>query len=169
MKKIMVVIIVVTIFIFLIFNYKDRKQKEKPTRWSEIGLYFYDKDAQYFVRVPKKVLKENNTPEFALQELIKGPQSKLYIPVVPKNAKVRNFYIQSDIAIVDFDKALLSYGGGATYEIGIIGGIVLTLTDFKEIKCVQFLIESEKKEYLPEGIEILKPICRKDVEKLIKK
>lgn len=172
MKRIIVLIVIISFVVVLVIRHRiinkyTKEQEEK--KWAEIGLYFYDKDAQWFVRVPRKVLQKNNTPYFALQELIRGPHSKSHIPVIPKNVKVKKFYVQSDIAIVDFDKNLLNYGGGATQEIGIIGGVVLTLTDFKEIKCVQFLIDGNKHKYLPEGIEILKPVCRKEFEKLVKK
>lgn len=167
MKKIFLVILSILLIVFLVVVHKQRKKMEEA-KYTEIGLYFYDENAQYFVRTTKRVFRGNNLPQVALQELIKGPSQKNLAPVISKNVKIKNFYVQFETALVDFDKNLLDYGGGTTAEMGIIGGVVLTLTDFEEIKCVQFLIEGKRIEYLPEGIEILKPICRKDVEKLVK-
>ncbi len=167
MKKVFLVILCLSLIVFLVVVHKQKKKMEEA-KYTEIGLYFYDKNAQHFVRTTGKVLKGDNLPQTALQELIKGPSQKNLTPVISKQVKIKNFYVQFETAVVDFDKNLLDYGGGATAEMGIIGGVVLTLTDFKEIKCVQFLIEGKRQEYLPEGIEILKPICRKDVEKLVK-
>jgi germination protein M len=157
LKKIVYILIFLFIAFFLILILRPKN----------VTLYFYCKDSEYLVPTSIKVKGFLNLPEFAIKELLKGPKKEGKLrPTFPKDVKLINLKIKNKTAFVNFNNKLKDYGGSAT-EIGIVGSVVLTLTEFKNIKKVQFLIEGKKIKYLPQGTEIYKPIERKEWEKYI--
>lgn len=165
MKKIIFLIILIFLGISSFFIFRKIYLREVPVK-----LYFYSEDSRYLVAYPVKVKAGKNLPLNILNSLIKGPEKNSnLVPTLPKNLKILSLKIKDKIAYVNFSKDLISYGGGATYEIGVVSSIVLTLTELKDIEGVQFLIEGEKIKYLPEGTEIFSPLKRKIFEKYIKK
>lgn len=133
-------------------------------------MYFYSEDSQYLVPYNTEVRVGRNLPYNVMHLLIKGPaKNSSLLPTIPSNTKILSLKIKDKTAYVDFSKELLSYGGGATYEISIVSSVVLTLTELKDIEKVQFLIEGEKIKYMPEGTEIFSPLKRNNFEKYIKR
>ena len=165
MKKIRFLFVSFVIIIFLIIYAIYILRVGKETR---VNLYFYDKDAENLVKVSRKIKDTRNIPKSAVEELIRGPQEIGLSPVFRKDVRLKDFFIKDNIAYLDFDKNLLNYGGGTTQELGIVGSLVLTITEFNYISKVQILIEGKKIKYLPEGTEIKEPLERKDWEHLTK-
>ncbi len=125
---------------------------------SSAKIFFSDSNAMYLVPVTMTV-NSKNPPLSALERLIKGPPGESgLLPTVWKGTRVKNFNITDGVATVDFNAQVLGYGGGSTAETALLNSVLFTLTQFPEIKSVQFLIEGKKMEYLPEGTDISSPL-----------
>lgn len=149
-------------FYFLVLNMYFKK--------TTVKLYFYSANSQYLVPYSVEIRAGKNLPCNILQALIKGPaKNSNLLPIFPKDVKILSLKVKDKTAYVNFSEEILSYGGGTTYEIGIVSSVVLTLTELKNIENVQFLIEGEKIKYLPEGTEIFSPLKRNNFEKYIKR
>lgn len=123
-----------------------------------VKVYFSDANAMYLVPVTVNV-PDDNLPLAALKELVKGPADKSgLMNTLWSGTRINNLTVQDGIASVDFSSEVLGYGGGATAETMLINSVVLTLTEFEDIDAVQFLINGEKIEFLPEGSDISSPI-----------
>lgn len=95
----------------------------------------------------------------AYSELIKGPSRKAgLIPTIPPETKLRSVSLSGDLLTVDFSRELLSYRGGASYEINLLNSILTTAAFIPNVRRVQILIDGAKREYLPEGLPIGEPL-----------
>jgi len=174
-KKVLTVLLLIAVGMTAILYYKVKTKRSKTPQpkkvisTSLVTLYFYALDGEHFVAVKRSILKTDNLPQAAMEELLKGPAkgSGLY-PVFWEGTKVREVRVKDGIAYVDFSKELTAYGGGSFVEQGIIGSTILTLTSFPQIERVQFLKEGKRFKYFPEGTEVDKPLGREGWENKIK-
>ncbi|HHT62548.1 MAG: GerMN domain-containing protein [Bacillota bacterium] len=121
-------------------------------------VYFADANAMYLVPITVEV-NEKNPPLAALKKLVAGPPEKSgLISTVWEGTGVNSLEVVDGLATVDFNAETLGYGGGSTAETMLVNSVVLTLTQFPEIKGVQFLIDGEKIEYFPEGTDVSNPL-----------
>ena len=68
---------------------------------------------------------------------------------MPKDTQVLSVKVNNNIATVDFNKAFkTNFTGGSTGELMLIGSIVNSLTEFKDIKAVRFTVEGKVLEAL---------------------
>ncbi len=130
-------------------------------------VYFYDKSMSRLVAqailVENAGLTTDARVRLSAEKLLSGPSK--HSPLVstfPEDVKVKEIKVQGDTVTVDFNKNFLK-PYGATMEIGMVGSLVLTLTDIPGIKKVQILCEGKKVPYLPEGMEIGNTLTRGDV------
>ena len=85
------------------------------------------------------------------------------MPIIPKRAKLNGVKVEGKTAKVDFSKELVkNFVGGSTGEEMLLGSIVNTLTEFAEIKNVEFFIDGKKVETISGHSDLTKPIGRMD-------
>lgn len=131
-----------------------------------VQVYFYDESASYLIPVTVPLpygASQEDLPRAALLALLSGPpKNSGLIRTVWPGTRLLNFSIDKGLATVDLSKEVTGYGGGSTAETSLVNSLLFTLTQFNEINRVQLLIEGEKREYLPEGTIINKPLRRPD-------
>jgi len=171
-------IVLLVVFIALIISvyYMFRKIPEgikKPpiaggsealSRFNCLPVYFYDRTAQYFVPVHFPIANTKSLPDRVqkiVEKLISGPPPASGLQsVMPDGTKLNSVRIEGDLAFVDLNSAVTSYGGGGAWERGIVQSLLLSITELPKIDRVQILIDGKEKEYLPEGTPINKPLER---------
>lgn len=132
---------------------------------STIKVYFL-KDEK-LIAVNRQIV-ENSSLLTAAKALTAGPttdeKSKGIFTEIPAQAKILNISRQSDMAVVDFNSALESYGGGATRVQALIGQIVYSFTELPGISKVKITVEGADEVILGgEGFVIDKPLSRDDL------
>ena len=118
---------------------EDKPDTQKQTQ-TEITVYFPDANAEKLIAVKRQIPANDNKYVNAINELITGPANDSEgFTIMPKGTKVLSVNVNNNIATVDFSKEFQNnFTGGSTGEIMLVGSIVDTLTDFKEIKSVRF-------------------------------
>ncbi|HHY83358.1 MAG TPA: GerMN domain-containing protein [Clostridiales bacterium] len=124
----------------------------KPVKM-EIKLYFADREAvssgkpgQYGFVTPtvRKVPATSGILKYTISELIKGPlpEEEGLDPVIPATVKINKVIIKDKVAVIDFNKALLTDHPGGT-----LGGtitrhaIVFTASQFDSVDGVMVTVE----------------------------
>ncbi len=122
-----------------------------------VTVWFANESASYLV--PVTVAATEKTPEAAVKALLAGPpaESKLS-PSFGQGVQLLDLSVDYGVATVDFNEALLDYGGGSTQELILLHSLQATLGEFDGIREIQLLVEDAKLDYLPEGSSILSPI-----------
>lgn len=115
--------------------------------------------------LPEKITMQDNgksLPENALTALVSTkPQDAKMDDVVPIGTKVLSLKIAKDgTAYADFSKELAKKGQGSYGEMMLCYAITNTLTEFKEIKRVQILVEGKKVVTLSGHMDIEDPLTR---------
>jgi hypothetical protein len=103
----------------------------------------------------------SNRAKQILEKVLKGPESAVLMPAVPKDTKLQEVFISSDgVAIVDFSNALsANHPGGIENEQATIYSIVDSLTyNLPEIRQVKILIGGAEKETLAGHCLLLLPL-----------
>ena len=99
-----------------------------------------------------------------LEALIKGPsaaeEKQGLISLIPKNVKLQNAAVRGNTAYISFSEDFLFNTYGAEGYAGQRRQIVLTATEFSNVKDVQILIDGEKVNYLGENVWIGSPVSR---------
>jgi spore germination protein GerM len=133
-----------------------------------VTLYFATKDASALVAEKREVAKNNHPARTALEELIAGPKNTELTKVVPSSVQVKDIRIKDHVAYVDFSESFVKeHWGGSAGEILTISAVINTLTEFSEIKRVQFLVEGKVLETLKGHLDTSDPLPRN--EAIIKK
>ncbi len=115
--------------------------------------------------LPETITMKDNgksLPENALIALVTTkPQDAKMDDVVPIGTKVLSLKIDKDgTAYADFSKELAKKGQGSYGEMMLCYAITNTLTEFKEIKRVQILVEGKKVITLSGHMDIEDPLTR---------
>lgn len=135
---------------------KAKKDYPKPS--TELRLYFPDAQAQYLVLESRKVSTQADPEEEAIEQLIKGPQSKDLRGSLPGGTKLVGLEISGDTAYVDFSKDLVkNHPGGSAGETMTIYSVVNTLAQFAGITKVKFLVEGKTVETLAGHYDLSRP------------
>ena len=113
----------------------------------------------------KRDLPASNSPLLdTLESLIKGPsateEKQGLISLIPKNAKIQNAIVRGSTAYISFNEDFLFNTYGVEGYAGQRRQIVLTATEFSNVKDVQILIDGKRVDYLGEGIWIGSPVSR---------
>lgn len=148
------------------------KDNDKPTpepvleQENCLPVYYYNGDAQYFVPIHLPVDGENLPVDIrarkVLDKIIAGPPVDGLMKIIPSGTKINSVKADGDLVIVDLSGNITSYGGGSTWERGIVRSIVLSLTELPGIRRVQFLVDGKQIEYLPQGTVIAEPMTREE-------
>ena len=92
------------------------------------------------------------------------PNEKDLTVIFPKNAKINSVTFKDGTAFVDFDKNITkSFAGGSTGEELLVGSVVRTLTEFKEVKQVRFLVDGKEIETLSGHMDLSAPVKKSDL------
>jgi len=128
-----------------------------------VTLYFSTKDASALVAEKREVVKNDHPARTTVEELINGPKNPELTKVVPETTKLRDLKIKDHVAYVDFSESFVKdHWGGSTGEILTVSAIINTLTEFPEIKGVQFMVEGKKLETLKGHLDLAKPLVRNE-------
>jgi spore germination protein GerM len=133
-----------------------------------LTLYFATRDASHLVAEKREVPKNNHPAKTAMDELIVGPKNTTLEKVMPEATKVRDIKIKDHVAYVDFTEAFVKdHWGGSAGEILTISAVINTLTEFPEVKRVQFMVDGRPLETLKGHLDLSEPLQRN--EAIIKK
>lgn len=139
-------------------------EQQKPAKQISFIIYRAAADGTEKLLPEKITMQANNKslPENALNALVSTkPQDARMEDVVPVGTKVLSLKIDKDgTAYADFSKELAKKGQGSYGEMMLCYAITNTLTEFKEIKRVQILIEGKKRILLGSHMDIEDPLVR---------
>lgn len=140
----------------------DGKTATDTKKQIEVTVYFPDANAEKLIAAKRQIPDNDSKYTETVNALIAGPASKAEgISVMPKGAKVLHVTVNNNTATVDFNKEFqTNFTGGSTGEIMLIGSIVNTLTEFPEIKAVQFTLEGRPLDILGGHLDLTEPISR---------
>lgn len=140
----------------------DGKTATDSKKQIEVTVYFPDANAEKLIAAKRQIPDNDSKYTETVNALIAGPASKAEgISVMPKGAKVLHVTVNNNTATVDFNKEFqTNFTGGSTGEIMLIGSIVNTLTEFPEIKAVQFTLEGRPLDILGGHLDLTEPISR---------
>ena len=107
-------------------------------------------------RVPADGTDKEELPLLALEALINTkPQSDKLINAFPKGLKIISLTVDKGVAVVNLSKEIYNIEAGSYTEMMLTSAITNTLTEFPEIKKVNFLIEGEKKASIKGHIDLM--------------
>lgn len=136
------------------------------TKKIKVKVYFPDDAGINLVAVNRTVEVADDTEKYlaAIQVLMDYPKEKDLTGIFPKNAKIKSVTVKDGTAFVDFDSNITKgFSGGSTGEELLVGSVVRTLTEFKEIKQVRFLLDGEEIETLSGHMDLSEPIKKSDL------
>ena len=109
----------------------------------------------YAEKVSVKGDKEE-LPLLALEALINTkPQSDKLINAFPEGLKIISLTVDKGVAVVNLSKEIYNIEAGSYTEMMLTSAITNTLTEFPEIKKVNFLIGGEKKASIKGHIDLM--------------
>lgn len=112
-------------------------------------------------------ISSDNSLKSALEALLAGPTNAEsehdIITNIPENAVLKSIRIEGDTAFLDFSSEFEVNSFGRDSVVLQLKQIVFTVTEYSDIKKVQFLINGEKRTYLGgDGVVIGNPLSRDD-------
>lgn len=131
-----------------------------------LKVYFPDDAGINLVAVKRTIEIKDESEKYlaAVKLLMVRPEEKDLTIIFPKNAKINKVTFENGTAFVDLDKNITkSFAGGSTGEELLVGSVVKTLTEFKEVQQVQFLIDGKEIETLSGHMDLSEPIKRADL------
>lgn len=133
--------------------------KEELTK---LVVYYPDVNATGLKAVTKSVkVAGDDKYRAAVEALLAGTEDKLLTTIFPAKAKLLGVTVKGDLAVVNFDKHLTKgFNGGSTGEEMLVGSLVNTLTEFKEIKRVQLQVEGQDIDSISGHLDLSKPVTR---------
>ncbi len=137
----------------------------KKTRTAVLYFVQIHDDGSISSQRVKRAIPVSDSPiQDTLEILLEGPtESELranLLSLIPSGTKLRGVSVRGSTAIVDFNDAFGYNRYGKEGYIAQLRQIVYTLTEFQNIKDVQFLIEGKTRAFLSEGVALDKPLTR---------
>ena len=107
----------------------------------------------------EKVTVEGDSDEqplLALEALINTkPQDEKLVNAFPQGLKIRSLTVDKGVAVVDLSKEIYNIEAGSYTEMMLTQAMTNTLTEFPNIKEVNFLIEGKKEASIKGHIDLL--------------
>ena len=98
----------------------------------------------------------NEQPLLALEALINTkPQDEKLINAFPQGLKILSLTVDKGVAVVDLSKEIYNIEAGSYTEMMLTQAMTNTLTEFPNIKEVNFLIEGKKEASIKGHIDLL--------------
>jgi spore germination protein GerM len=117
-----------------------------------------------WTRVNRKLPAGNSPLLDVLGALMQGPsveeEKQGLISLIPANTRLLNVTVRGNTAYISFSEDFLFNTFGVEGYVGQRRQIVLTATEFSNVKDVQILIDGKRIDYLGEGIWIGSPVNR---------
>lgn len=128
----------------------------------KLKVYYPDVNATGLKAVEKTVKTSgDNKYKAAVEALLAGTEDKMLTTIFPAKAKLLGVTVKGDLAVVNFDRNLTKgFNGGSTGEEMLVGSLVNTLTEFKEIKRVQLQVEGKEIDSISGHLDLSKPVTR---------
>lgn len=123
------------------------KETEDEKEMMDLALYYIlDKDNEFtLVREIHQVKKTDQVAKAAMEELISGKiLTDKAIRPLPDHTKIHSINIKDGKAVIDFDKNVLDHAAGSSVEAESIQAIVNTITEFDNVKEVEFWVDGSK-------------------------
>lgn len=110
-----------------------------------VRLYFSDANEQYLAEETRTcTLGAEELPNFILQELLKGPEQKDALPVLPEGTKLLSVQTTKGVCTVDLSEAFCSNRPESENQARLtVFAVVQSLTQLEQITGVRFLCEGE--------------------------
>jgi len=133
----------------------------------ERSLYLMKVDnagSVFWTKVKRNLPASDSPLQDALESLIRGPSAEEekqgLISLIPKNAKILNATVRGNTAYISFSEDFLFNTYGTEGYASQRRQIVLTATEFSNVKDVQILIDGKRIDYLGEAVWIGSPVSR---------
>lgn len=139
---------------------KPAEPKEKSM---EVTVYYPDEAGMNLVPVKREITIVNDKDKYlaAVNCLLEAPKEEELTKIFPKGAKIIGVNIDKNTAVVNLDSGITkNFVGGSTGEEFLINSVVDTLTEFKEVNQVFFLIDGHEVETLAGHMDLSAPIKR---------
>jgi len=145
----------------------------KPVETRDRSIYFIrkvnDNAPLVLVQVNRKLNVSSTPLQDSINALLAGPAPDEIMrgieSRVPEGSRLLSTEIKGTTAVLNFNKEFTySHWGREGFEFQI-KQIVLTATEFPNVKDVQFLIDGKIVDFLSEGVKIRNPIDREQVMK----
>ncbi len=134
-------------------------QQEKKTRTAVLYFVQVHDDGSISSQRVKRTIPVSDSPiQDTLETLLKGPtESELrgnLLSLIPSGTKLRGVSVRGSTATVDFRDAFGYNRYGKEGYMAQLRQIVYTLTEFQNVKDVQFFIEGKPRAFLTEGVPL---------------
>jgi germination protein M len=134
-------------------------QQEKKTRTAVLYFVQVHDDGSISSQRVKRTIPVSDSPiQDTLETLLKGPtESELrgnLLSLIPSGTKLRGVSVRGSTATVDFSDAFGYNRYGKEGYMAQLRQIVYTLTEFQNVKDVQFFIEGKPRAFLTEGVPL---------------
>ncbi|WIV11885.1 GerMN domain-containing protein [Proteiniborus sp. MB09-C3] len=133
-------------------------------------VLYYQNENGYLVPVKRKVPWEEGIAKAALKNMTDTPTIREDIgsiglkPLIPAGTEIIGMSINQDTGLckVDFNSQIMNSQSKKDEE-NMIKGVVYTLTEFSNIKEVQFMVDGKIVPELKYGTKVQKPLVRADI------
>lgn len=123
-----------------------------------VEVYFSDSQAMYLTPV-SYCRPEEDVYSFVMKKLAEGPPKNTgLVATLYKGTKLNSVTVSDGTAKIDLSKEAVAYGGGTAFEYLFVQSVLATFAQFPEVKTVQFFIDGEPYDLLPEGTDIGMPL-----------
>ncbi len=141
-----------------------------PERTVElVNLYFGNENNEFLVKEKRAIERTiESTEEVILKELINGPREKSYSLTIPQQTRLFSVTTVNGTSYVNLSKEFATnFFGGEKTEATTIYSIVNSLTELRNVKRVQILVEGERLQTYHKYLSLKEPYSRN--EKIIGK
>ena len=142
-------------------------QTPAPVQVRERAVYYTNvgSDGQVLhSRVTRRIPVSESPMQDAINVLLAGPSAdeigRGIINLIPQNTRLITAAVRGNTAYLNFSEDFLFNTFGVEGYVAQLRQIVWTVTEFQNVRDVQFLIEGRRLDYLGEGIWIGSPISR---------
>ena len=144
---------------------KPPVEKEATLEDMKVKVYYPDESGLRLVEVEREIEVSKDADKYAaaVETMMTTPSEQELTEIFPKHAKLLSVTVDNGIATVNFDDGLQKhFVGGSAGETFLVGSVVNALTNFDEIKGVQFLIDGKKIDSLAGHMDLSEPVGRMD-------
>ncbi len=137
-----------------------KTEAPKEVKKVTVTIYAPTDSAMGVKATPLTVTEDKATPENVLKEFLLTEQKRQF-SVYPKTLEVKSVKVDNGVAFVEFNDVFVKeVKGGSLGEQLEVAGIVNTLTEFKDIKAVQFLVNGKVVTSLTGHMDLTQPVAR---------
>lgn len=124
-------------------------------QYTELDLYFADKDGKKLVKEKRPVYYTSNSPieKVVVEQLIRGPKEEEYQAVIPSTVKIIAVSVADGIAYVNLDQAFVNDALPVAEELPIYA-LVNSLVETGNVSKVQISINGDTKLTFRESMEL---------------